>query len=134
MLGEALRRRDWERAALYLLLGLVQVVGSPSNPRRRRRSFYEEALSAAERLELEEARRLEGLDEEIALLRLKLKRALEEEPQNLGLIVKGLELLVRAVSAHYRLSREDEEGLAQGLRAVLREIGARLYPEGFSDA
>ncbi len=106
----------------------------PKRPGRgRRRGFYERALSEAERLELAEALEMEGLDEEIAILRLKLKRALEEEPQNLGLMVKGLELLVRAVSAHYRLSQEEQEGLSAGLRQVLEEVGAKLYPEGFGD-
>ncbi len=137
-LGTTIEHREWQQAALYLLVGIAQASKPVGNPRPRRSkdidpSFYAEALSEAERLELEEALGVEGLDQEIALLRLKLKRALEEEPENLALMVKGLELLVRAVSARYRLSQEDREGLAQGLRAVLEDIGAKLYPEGFAN-
>ncbi|HLB28810.1 MAG TPA: hypothetical protein VJM69_01620 [Dehalococcoidia bacterium] len=137
-LGTTIEHQEWQQAALYLLLGVAGASKPVGNPRPRRgkgvdSSFYAEALSEAERLELEEALGVEGLDQEIALLRLKLKRALEEEPENLALMVKGLELLVRAVSARYRLSQEDQEGLVEGLRAVLEDVGAKLYPEGFAN-
>lgn len=102
--------------------------------RPRAARFYEEALSQAERLDLEAARRVEGLDEEIALLRLQLKRALEEQPQNLQLMVKGMELLVRAVSARYRLSKEAQQDLSDNIVGVIEGIGAQLFPEGLSHA
>src|SRR3990172_8102221 len=128
-LGTTIEHQEWQQAALYLLLGVAGASKPVGNPRPRRgkgvdSSFYGEALSEAERLELEEALGVEGLDQEIALLRLKLKRALEEEPENLALIVKGLELL-----GPYIL----QEGLVEGLRAVLEDVGAKLYPEGFAN-
>ncbi|MGD0765233.1 MAG: hypothetical protein ABR978_02870 [Dehalococcoidia bacterium] len=59
------------------------------NRRRRRRenlaqSFYESALSAAERENLPQARDVEGLDEEIAVLRLRLRSVLKEHPDNMN--------------------------------------------------
>src|SRR3989304_5973339 len=68
------------------------------------RNFYRRALDDAERLDLERAQGIEGLDDEIALMRVRLKRAVEEHPQDLQLLVKGLEILMRAVGARYRLS------------------------------
>lgn len=96
--------------------------------------FYDEALSEAERLDLESAREMEGLDEEIALLRLQLKRALEDDPQNLQLMIKGMELLVRAVSARYRLSQEAQKDLSDSIVGVIEGIGTQLFPEGFASA
>ncbi|MDP2954743.1 MAG: hypothetical protein Q8O76_15675 [Chloroflexota bacterium] len=103
---------------------------------RRRRSpgaegFYATALSEAERVLLPQARKMEGLDEEIALLRVRLKAALAEHPENLPLLLKGMELLVKAVAAKYRLSKKAEDDLYQNVLGVLRGVGGALWPEGF---
>ena len=101
-------------------------------PRRRLspRRFYEGVLGEAERLELSAARRLEGLDEEIALLRLRLRKALQEHPEDTQLMVKGIELLVKAVAAKYRLSPKARRDLADNLAQVIERVGGLLYPEG----
>lgn len=96
-------------------------------------SFYGEALDAADREDLPVARNVDGLDEEIAVLRLKLRQALEEHPENIQLMAKGMEILVRAVNARYRLSRESRDDLADNLAGVLRGVGQQLFPEGFHD-
>ena len=100
--------------------------------RTEAQGFYEEALSEAERLNLPEARQMEGLDEEIAVMRVRLKRALEERPEDVQLISKGLDLLVKAVAAKYRLSPKARKELSDSIVGVLDGIGAALYPEWFS--
>jgi hypothetical protein len=89
--------------------------------------FYAEALSEAERVLLPEAREIEGLDEEIALLRVKLTSALAEQPDNMPLMMRGVELLVKAVAAKYRLSKKSQDNLAEAIDGVLKEIGAALF-------
>ncbi|MBU2008793.1 MAG: hypothetical protein KJ624_02920 [Chloroflexi bacterium] len=96
---------------------------------RKARDFYTRALGEAEKTLLPEARELEGLDEEIALLRVKLIQALREKPQDLELLLKGVGMLVRAVSTRYRLSKKGEEDLYQSVLGVLRGIGDALSPE-----
>jgi hypothetical protein len=104
-------------------------------PRRSvARGFYVDALDDAERVALEAAGDINGLDEEIALLRAKLRRALEERPEDQRVMLKGIELLVKAVSARYRLSKEAKQDLSENIAGVLRGIGGVLYPEGFADA
>jgi hypothetical protein len=109
--------------------------------RRRRRndrpdvveSFYRSALSAAERKHLPQARDVQGLDEEIAVLRLRLRSVLKEHPDNMKLMLKGVELLTRAISARYRLSKDAKADLSAKIKGVLSEIGGRVYPEGLGD-
>jgi hypothetical protein len=107
-------------------------------PRRSSRTpdkpkdFYEEALSQAERVRLSRAKQVQGLDEEIALLRVRLSRLAEEQPENLELLIKGIGMLVRAVSTKYKLSHKAEEDLYQSLLGVLRGVGSVLLPEGFN--
>ena len=98
--------------------------------RRRERpsphQFYGEALTEAERLRLPRARRMQGLEEEIALLRLRLLRLLREKPENMDLLLTGVSLLVRAVTAHYRLSPRAADDLSQSIHRVLEQVGGAL--------
>ena len=106
-------------------------VGQQRRPSSRKRGFYAEALSEAERIRLPEAREIEGLDEEIALLRVRLSTMLSEHPENTELILKGVGMLVKAVATKYRLSKKAKENLADAITEVLKEVGGALYPEGF---
>jgi len=106
------------------------VAGAAKTGRRRQAiGFYQESLSEAERWE--RARQMEGLDEEVALLRVRLKEALEGRPQDMQLIAKGVDLLVKAVAAKYRLSPKAQRELSDSIAGVVRGIGTALYPEGF---
>ncbi len=92
-----------------------------------KKGFYEQALSEAERVLIPEAREIEGLDEEIALLRVKLSTALAENPDNMPLVLRAVELLVKAVAAKYRLSKKSQDNLAEAIDGVLKEIGGTLF-------
>jgi len=93
--------------------------------------FYSLALKEGERVLLEEARKLEGLDEEIALLRVKLNSLLANDPEDTRTFLKGIELLTKAVAARYRLSQKAEDDLYENILGVLRGIGGVMWPEGF---
>ncbi len=94
------------------------------------RNFYGGAVDIAERLDLERAQEIEGLDDEIALLRVRLKRAVQEHPEDVQLLVKGMDILVRAVGARYRLSPKSRKDLADNLAATLNSLGDQLLPPG----
>jgi len=98
------------------------------------RSFYDSALSEAERVLLPQAMEMEGLEEEIALLRVKLNSIIAQEPENMALVLKGIAMLTRAVATKYRLSKEAKENLADAIDSVLKEIGSALYPEAFAQS
>ncbi len=91
--------------------------------------FYEEALTQAEQVALSQARDLDGLDEEIALLRVRLRSVAAEDPENLAAFLKGMELLVKAVGARYRLSKKAQEDLMESVMGVLEGIGGAILGE-----
>lgn len=93
---------------------------------KRAKSFYKEALSQAEQVLLPEALEVEGLEQEIALLRLKLQQALVERPEDMDLLLKGVNLLVRAVAAQYRLSPKAKDDLMDSVIGVLEGVGEAL--------
>lgn len=92
--------------------------------------FYSRSLTEAERPHLSAARELEGVAEEIAVLRVKLQTAINKHPDDLKLLTHGIDALVRAVSAQYRLSPKARKDLADNLANVLNSLGDQLLPTG----
>lgn len=89
--------------------------------------FYEQVADSAERVELAEAGRVQGLDQEIALLRVRLRHALADRPDDLPLLLKGIGLLVKAVSARYSLSKQDGRELDRALRDAAESLHRQFY-------
>jgi hypothetical protein len=102
----------------------------PAKPARPKR-FYTSALTAAERADYPVALDVEGIDEEIAVLRLRLRTALKKHPEDMPLMFRGIDLIASAVSKRYRLSKPSEEALIANLQGVLREF--REYLEAEAD-
>ena len=103
--------------------------------RRRPRNYYASlAMSKAERLELSRAGSVEGLADEIALLRIQLKKAMSASPRtvkarkDLKIATAAVETLLRAVSAEYRLSPRASRDLAGNVAATLNQLGDQLLP------
>lgn len=80
--------------------------------------FYLSVLEEMERGLLRRASEVEGLDEEIALLRTKLALALSQEPRNTDLLLKGVTVLIRAMAAKTHKAYKDEEELSNVVNTV----------------
>ena len=101
--------------------------------RQTPKRFYARALNEAERADLPVALEVEGMEEELAVLRLRLRTAIEEHPEDYPLMFRGLELIARAVAARYRLSKGQQGDLTQHLVAALHRV-EDLLPDGSPDA
>jgi hypothetical protein len=88
------------------------------------REFYDGVLDEAERAAYGRAFEIEGLDGEIAILRTKLRTALDKDPENYELMMKGISLLIRAIATRHRLSQQAAGDLANSLSAVIEQVGA----------
>ena len=88
--------------------------------------FYEKVLDEAERLDFELASGVNGIDDEIALLRVKIKSILGDEPKNIKLIVEATNALERLVRTRYKISKEQRKGLKEAIGNVLRDIAVPL--------
>ncbi len=53
---------------------------------------------------------------------------MEERPEDVKLLVKGLGILVRAVGARCRLSPKSRKDLVENLAAALNSLGDQLLP------
>ncbi len=97
--------------------------GAPrGNQNARRHGFYSKVLDALEQEDFEQATSVEGIDEEIALLRVKIKSLVTHDPDNINLIMQAVNTLARLIRVKYSIAKEDRQGLAQAIGNVLKDI------------
>ena len=92
-------------------------------------NFYERALSEAEAEYLKRATNVDGLDQEIAVLRTKILTTLEEHPDDVVLLMKGIATLSRTLAARHRLGDKAGQDLFDNLVGTLRGLGEQIFPD-----
>jgi hypothetical protein len=93
--------------------------GQKGNRNARKHGFYSGTLSPAETRQLWNITNLEGVDPEIAFIRVKLQSSLQYDPGNRRVIIEASRLLVKWYSANYRLDRTDRNYLKTVIENLL---------------
>jgi hypothetical protein len=101
--------------------------GAPKgNQNARKHGFYSKVLDEAGRLDFELASGVEGIDGEIALLRVKIKSILEKDPENIKLIMEATNTLAGLVKTSYNMTKEQRKGLKEAIGNVLKDVALPL--------
>jgi hypothetical protein len=101
--------------------------GAPQgNQNARKHGFYSRALTEAEKLHMEEASLIDGLDQEIALLRIKLRDLVENAPDRIDLHLEAASTLARLVKTRYHISKDQKQSLKEAIAKVLTEVAAPI--------
>jgi len=101
--------------------------GAPrGNQNARKHGFYSKVLDEAEQLDFELATGVDGIDDEIALLRVKVKSILEKDPDNIKLIMQATNTLAGLVKTRYKITKEQKRGLKEAIGNVLKDIALPL--------
>ncbi len=98
----------------------------PGNQNARKHGFYSKVLDEAEQLDLEEAAGIEGLDNEIAILRVKLRQLLEHHPDRIDLQLSAASTLARLMRTRYNITPEQKKDLKQAITTILRDVALPL--------
>lgn len=88
----------------------------------RKHGFYSNVLDEKQQRDFQEAVEVEGFDEEIALLRVKIKSIMEHNPQNMRLITQAVNALSKLVMTKYNIRHEDKQGLKEIILGVLKDV------------
>ena len=99
---------------------------SKGNQNARKHGFYSKVLDEAEQLDFELASGVNGIDDEIALLRVKIKSILEKDPENVKLIMQATNTLARLMKTRYNITKEQKKGLKEAIGNVLRDVALPL--------
>jgi hypothetical protein len=101
--------------------------GAPKgNQNARKHGFYSKVLNEAEQLDFELVTGVNGFDDEIALLRVKIKSLLENDPENIKLLMAATTTLANLVKTKYKISKEQKQGLKEAIENVLKDIAIPL--------
>jgi hypothetical protein len=99
--------------------------GQKGNRNARKHGFYSGTLSPFESCQLWNIINLEGVDPEIAFIRVKLQSSLQHDPGNRRVIREASRLFVKWYSANYRLDRTDRNYLKTVVENLLEIASMR---------
>jgi len=101
--------------------------GQKGNRNARKHGFFSGTLSPAETRQVWNITNLEGVDPEIALIRVKLQSSLQHDPGNRRVIREASRLLVKWYPADYQLDATDRSYLKTVVENLL-EIASLRQP------
>ncbi len=99
--------------------------GQKGNRNACKHGFYSATLSPAETSQLWNITNLEGVDPEIAFIRVKLQSSLQYDPGNRRVVREASRLLVKWYSANYRLDPTDRNYLKTVVENLLEIASMR---------
>jgi hypothetical protein len=99
--------------------------GQKGNRNALKHGFYSGTLNPAQTCQLSNITNLEGVDPEIAFIRVKLQSSLQYDPGNRRVIVEASRLLVKWYSTNYRLGRTDRNYLKTVIENLLEIASLR---------
>lgn len=91
---------------------------------KRPRSFYSNALDEAERLELQTADSLDGIDSEIAVMRVRIKKLVRTA--DVDELTRCTNALCRMLMTRYAIEGKNKKSIKEALTNVLRDIAVPL--------
>ncbi len=98
--------------------------GAPEgNQNARKHGFYAKVMDEAEAIDFELASGVNGIDDEIAVLRVKIKSILANNPENIDLIMRAARTLAWMVSARYGMPKGEGKSLKEAIVQALRDFG-----------
>jgi hypothetical protein len=106
--------------------------GQPGNQNARKHGFYARKLTGAEKYALRRAADIDGLDQEIALMRVKIQSSINSSSDNLRTITMAAETLGRLLRTRLRLSGKEDKRktMEQVIHNVIRDIAVPIGEVG----
>jgi|WetSurMetagenome_2_1015567.scaffolds.fasta_scaffold490118_2 hypothetical protein len=84
--------------------------------------FYAKVLRAAEKRDMTMAQGINGIDDEVALLRVKIKEVVANDPENVKLIMEAIKALAGLLKDRYHINKGQQTGFRAGLEKVIKEV------------
>src|SRR4030042_5261469 len=94
---------------------------------KKKKSYYSKHLDELERLELKNAAAIEGIDEEIALLRFEIQQLIKDKSADPEELTKYVNTLCRSILTRHAIGGSKDKQLRERIKNVVRDI---LVPMG----
>ena len=102
--------------------------GAPAgNKNAIKHGFYSKIFEGTDSRDFEKATGIEGIDEEIALMRLEIKKAISGgDKKNILLLIKAVGALEKLIRTRYQINSSQRKGLKQAINTVFKEVLVQL--------
>jgi hypothetical protein len=100
-----------------------KLIENQEQNKKHRVSLYAQALKEAEKLDFETADNVDGIDDEIKLLRVKIKTMLMNDPENVKLIMQAANMVARLVKERYNMDKGQKKGLKNAIKNLIKDVG-----------
>ncbi len=100
----------------------------------KKRCFYYSAFTEEEKAEYEQALESNGLDDEVTLLKVKIKSLAKREPDNITLIMRAINSLGRLMRIRFTVFKKGNmEQIRETMTAVFQNAGIPrdMVPDSF---
>jgi hypothetical protein len=97
----------------------------PASRGEPRKLFYGKVVGEAD---LREALEVQDLDEEVAILRMRLREHLDKHGEDTVLLQKSVESLAKAAAIRYRIGGKRTNDLASALAATVNALTEQMVP------
>jgi hypothetical protein len=91
-------------------------------PFTRTHGFYSKVLTSEQQADYDQAVKVDGMDSEIALLRVKILSIIAHDPDNIKLLSYATNALARLIMTKYNISKTDKKGILEGVENVFRDV------------
>jgi len=100
--------------------------GAPKgNQYARTHGFYAKVLDRAQKRDMVVANDADGIDDEIALLRTKLKAVLEKDPENIKLLMAATATLAGLLKVRTELNKNQKKSVTESIGKVIQEMAVQ---------
>ncbi len=96
--------------------------GQPGNQNARTHGFYSHYLSGFTKEDVQRVGQMEGLEAEIALIRLKLRDLVDKYPDDSAIQLEAVRALAYLVKTQFQVTEEQGKSLRDAAAKVLSEI------------
>ena len=100
--------------------------GQPGNQNARTHGFYSRFLDRKQSLEPGEVEKLDGVEQEIALVRQQILSVLRKDPDNMPVIMLAINSVRNLIREKTRLKKYERRNLGRAVRHILRDTMAVL--------
>jgi hypothetical protein len=102
----------------------------PDNPNNKQNNpkppFYQESLDSELQAIFIRAGSLEGVDDEISLMRFVIRRLLDNDPENIKMLIASVDLLAKLVKIRYTITPEQKQSLREAIQNIINDVGIPL--------
>ncbi|MDO8716064.1 MAG: hypothetical protein Q7J73_04580 [Dehalococcoidales bacterium] len=104
--------------------------GQPGNQNSRTHGFYSRFLDPETSKDIQQVTMLNGVDEEVALLRHKILSVVANDPKNLEVFLRAFNAMARLTRTRQGLKQYDNRKMSKAVAYILRDTASLvgLYP------